>query len=372
MKQILLQSEHPGQATCVSNLFIDQYMPSANGEYVKVYLYLLRSLNDPQTSCDLAQMADLFEYSQRDLSRALVYWERMGLLELRYNESKELCGIMLLDIPDKRHQPDPDRRKEQQPDPDRHREQQPCETTVSSQTGAQDTLTEKEYTKDELKNFSDREDVSELVFIAEHYLQKPLSHTELNYFLYWYDSLHFSLDLIEYLVEYCVTRDTKSVRYMNKVAVSWSEAGITTVKEAKKRANLYSQVNYAVIKALGIKGRNLVELETSMIQKWTNDYHFSLEIILEACNRTINATHQPSFEYADRILTNWHKAGVKELADIDSLDQDFQKSRKTRTGSGSATGSSNSKAANNTFNKFPQRTYDYEQLEQQLLNRNQN
>lgn len=366
MNQIFLQSEHPGQMTCVSNCFIDEYMPSANGEYVKVYLYLLRSLNNPQTPCDLSRMADLFEYSDRDLTRALVYWERMGLLELTYNESKQLCGITLLEIPKGRHQPDPDQTKK----PESSQRIVPADTSLQTENPA--ASVKKEYTKDELQRFSDREDVSELLFIAERYLQKPLSHTELNYFLYWYDSLHFSIDLIEYLVEYCVTRDTKSVRYMDKVALAWSEAGITTVEEAKKRANLYSQVNYAVVKALGIKGRNLVELETSMIRKWTTEYGFSLEIIIEACNRTISATHQPSFEYTDRILTNWHKAGVKELTDIDSLDQDFRKTRKAKTTSAGTNGPSNKAAANNTFNKFPQRTYDYEQLEQQLLNRSQN
>ena len=117
------------------------------------------------------------------------------------------------------------------------------------------------------------------------------------------------------------------------------------------------------MKALGIKGRNLVELETAMIQKWTEAFGFSLDIVEEACARTISATHQPSFEYTDRILTNWHKAGVKTLADIKQLDEAYQKNKRVPV--------SNEKAGNNKFNNFTQRTYDYDQLEKKLLSRNQ-
>ena len=161
---------------------------------------------------------------------------------------------------------------------------------------------------------------------------------------------------------------------MDKVALSWSDAGISTVEQAKKNANLYSQANYAVIKALGIKGRNLIESETDMIQKWTNEFQFSLDIITEACSRTINTTHQPSFDYTDKILTNWYNANVKELSDIEKLDQNYQKTKKSSEKNNPRSISQGyvAKTSTNRFNNFSQRTYDYEKLEQQMLNRNRN
>ena len=361
MDQIILQAEHSNQVTCISNIFIDEYMPSANGEYVKLYLYLLRCLTVPGMDCSLTHIADIFECSLRDLNRALVYWERMGLLELTYNNEMLLCGITLLDIT--HHTTPPDFPKKTVVTPEITKEPEVASKAVR-----------KEYTKDEIKSFSDREDVCELIFIAEHYLQKPLTHTELHSILYWYDSLHFSLDLIEYLIEYCVGREHKSIRYMDKVALSWSDAGISTVEQAKKNANLYSQANYAVIKALGIKGRNLIESETVMIQKWTNEFQFSLDIITEACSRTINTTHQPSFDYTDKILTNWYNANVKELSDIEKLDQNYQKTKKSSEKNNPRSISQGyvAKTSTNRFNNFSQRTYDYEKLEQQMLNRNRN
>lgn len=368
MDQFILKSEQPSQMTCIANRFIDKYMPSANGEYVKVYIYLLRCLSLNQLEFSLSGIADTFEYTHRDLLRALIYWERMGLLELTYNNNNQLSGITLLSVTDPNT-----------PDKPSHRQNQNSLIEDNAlPVSKEETLSEpshpsKEYTSDELKTFSDREDVSELVFIAENYLKHPLKHTELNSFLYWYDTLNFPIELIEYLVEYCVNRGHKSIRYMDKVALSWDEAGIHTVTQAKKTANLYSQANYAVIRAMGIKGRNLVESETSMIEKWTKEYHFSLDIITEACNRTISATHQPSFEYTDRILSNWHNANVQELSDIEKLDATYQKNKKSAVSNTPKTPKcSSANVSINQFNNFAQRSYDYEQLEQQMLNRNRN
>ncbi|MEG0805699.1 MAG: DnaD domain protein, partial [Lachnospiraceae bacterium] len=222
-----------------------------------------------------------------------------------------------------------------------------------------------EYSQDDIKNFSQKEDVQELIFITEHYLKRTLNSTDINTILFWYDSLHFSADLIEYLIEYCVTRNHTSLRYMDKIAMSWADVDIRSVEQAKKNATLHSQANYGVMKALGIKGRNLVELETSMIDKWTQEYGFTLDIITEACGRTITAIHQPSFEYTDRILNNWHKSSVKHLEDVAKLDQSYQKNK-------TANSQKKRTSTDNKFTNFSQRSYNYEQLEKQLLNRPKN
>ncbi len=57
------------------------------------------------------------------------------------------------------------------------------------------------------------------------------------------------------------------------------------------------------------------------MDKWLKDYGFSLEVISEACSRTMAAIHQPSFPYTDKILASWKKQGVKSLNDIQSADR---------------------------------------------------
>jgi len=63
--------------TAVSNTFIDEYMGTASGEYVKVYLYLLRHEGE---NIEIPDIADALNHTEADVRRALAYWERTGVL----------------------------------------------------------------------------------------------------------------------------------------------------------------------------------------------------------------------------------------------------------------------------------------------------
>ena len=330
-------------STSIPNIFIDKYMTNANGEFVKIYLYLLRCMNLNRQDCTISELADIFEHTEKDILRALTYWEKMHLLHLEYDDNHEVSDIRL-EIPDN--------------------------STPSPSTNAEPVSPNsadpkpEEYTREQLEAFQKDESVQEVLFITENYLGRTLNPTDIQTILYWYDGLHFSADLIEYLIETCISNGHTSLRYMEKIAFAWADSGIHSVAEAKKEHSLHHKDTYAVMKAFGISGRNLISSELSVIRKWTGSYALSMDIIKEACRRTIAATGKPSFEYADTILTNWYKNNVHTLNDIIKLDTAHQKSRsaaKSRETSGRQT-------TGNRFNNFPQRTYNYDQLEKQLLN----
>ena len=95
MNTIHLRALSSSQVTVLSNIFIDQYMPGAGGEFVKVYIYLLRLLADPSASVCLPLLADRLNCTEGDISRALKYWSNEGLLILETDSSGELTGITL-------------------------------------------------------------------------------------------------------------------------------------------------------------------------------------------------------------------------------------------------------------------------------------
>lgn len=95
MNTIHLRALSSSQVTVLSNIFIDQYMPGAGGEFVKVYIYLLRLLADPSASVCLPLLADRLNCTEGDISRALKYWSNEGLLILETDPSGELTGITL-------------------------------------------------------------------------------------------------------------------------------------------------------------------------------------------------------------------------------------------------------------------------------------
>ena len=91
---IRLHSTGLNDATILSNIFIDRFMPKANGEFVKVYIYLLRMLGRPEEAFGLSQMADSLFCTEGDILRALKYWESEKLVTFLYEEA-ELTGITL-------------------------------------------------------------------------------------------------------------------------------------------------------------------------------------------------------------------------------------------------------------------------------------
>lgn len=358
MKDIRLHTNSKTTATCVPNAFIDNYMADANGEFVKIYLYLLRTMSYGD-NFSISGMADKFEHTEKDIFRALKYWEKMNILHMEYDSDGDLCGICLSDSA----QPD-----DPAPTPEPTKRTAPSDTSAltpatGSQTAAKsmvtDTPARPEYTLEQLEQFQQEDGVSALMFIAEKYLGRTLNPTDSNTILYWYDTLHFSPALIEYLIESCVDKGHRSIRYMDKVALSWASSGYTTVEQARQASSIHSQTTYAILKAFGISGRTLADYELKFVERWTKEYGFSLDIISEACKRTIQAIHQPSFEYTESILSSWKKNHIQHLEDISVLDSAFQKSKTSNTGSKTV-------SAKNRFTSYPQRSYDMSELERKL------
>ena len=75
MGQFKVFNSFPEEFTFISNSFLDFYMPSANGEFVKIYLYLLRHASGKGTTLDLSSIADAFNCTEADIQRALRYWK---------------------------------------------------------------------------------------------------------------------------------------------------------------------------------------------------------------------------------------------------------------------------------------------------------
>lgn len=397
MTAINISSDIATSFTTVSDIFIDQYMPKANGEFVKVYLYLLRATGSGAGIATISEIADHFSNTEADIIRAINYWASEGILQLQSGADGQIIGINLCSLSVSGMQAAQSNIQSAVADNAAQnnlqngvvnnaaqnistvniRMQDSVVEKLKSQTPDKTASSQKEYTLDEIKEFRKNPDISELFFIIETYLKHTLSSSDTNMVLYWLDELHFSTDLVEYLVEYCITKGHSSLRYMNKVALGWADAGIKTVDQAKDDAAAHSQIYYSVMKALGITGRNLVDSEVSLINKWVGEYGFDIELVKAACSKTISAIQKPSFEYTDSILANWRKKDVHTLKDVEVLDANFAKANKasatgssqgTNAANGSSKPKSNNSSSKNKFNNFNQRNNDYDKLEKLFLN----
>ena len=373
------------EVTVLPNKFIDEYMIKADGEYVKIYLLILR-LQGMGLPVDVERIADHLELTRKDVLRALSYWEKAGILRtgaasetaatvtgsesmangisgdtgtaqtVGTSEKVMATGVTGSDGNESTGQTGASLSPTITPVPDKN---------TLSPTEVQASMTNK--------------DLERTIYMAETYIGRPFSTTELNSFCYINDQLHFSSDLLEYLIEYCVTRGKKSVRYIESVAINWYQQGITNVQEAKEQSTLYSQNVFPIMKAFGISNRDPGSAELDYIKKW-NSLGLGTDIIIEACSRTLLATHQASFPYANKILEDWKRLGVRNTSDIKHLDDKHRSTASSSSGSaaeytqgqprkGSTGAAARKNTATNQFHNFEQRTYDFNDLESRLLDK---
>ena len=381
MARLTIYQDNYTDSTVISNRFIDEYMSASNDAQLKIYLYLIRMMS-ARLSTSISDMADKFNYTEKDVMRALKYWEKNRLLALDYDEHKNVTGIHLLDftplpasssiapvpsvsapvaaplasvvpISSKLTVEEPGTAEEHSHGIDVPNGQQ---ETLSAAAAEEIAYVKPNYTLDELKRFKSNEETSRLLFITEQYLKKTLSPNEIRTILFISDKLGFSEDLIDYLIQYCVDRDKKDLRYIEKVAISWAQQGITTPRQASQLAGKYDKSVYEIMKALGKTGTP-TQAEVAYITRWAKEYGFTPDIILTACERTVLATDKHRFEYADSILSSWIKAGVRHKSDIQSLDEHYRRTKTPKTAA----------SPNNKFNQFKQNSYDFDALEQELL-----
>ena len=356
--------------TAVANEFIDTYMAAANGEYVKVYLYVLRHQGEDIT---IELIADALNHTESDVRRALSYWKKAGVLTASEQGQPVQGEPVHPESGGRTFTREQDREQADDRGLTGIREQ--AGVRERTETAGQEDGCIPVYSTEQVNRLAQDEEFSQLLYIAQKYMNKVFTPRDCQVFAYLYEGLSMSSELLEYLVEYCVQNGHISVRYMETVAMSWHEKGIRTALEAKDYSASYNRDSFAVMKAFGINNRKPAAPEQKLMDKWFRDYGFSREVVLEACSRTITAIHNPSFQYADKILSDWQKAGVRGLADIKDLDakrtaarEESGESREKRlqkydSGVSSARqGSGARKNTSNQFHNFKQRDTDYDAL----------
>ena len=344
-------SDERTETTVVSNLFIDEYMRDANDAQIKVYLYLLRTMN-AGISMDVSDIADHFNYSERDILRSFDYWEKRGVISLEYDEG-HLTGIRFLPLKKRRSQSVISEEREKNV-----KESASVTLTLVPDEEPESKIDEnKTYSRDQIRAFKEDGKTSQIVFIAEQYLKRTLTMADIQTLYFINDELKFTCELTDYLLQYCIERGKSSFSYIKKVAVNWAQSGITTPKQAKELlGNRYEKYVYTVLKALG--NQNIPQpAEAEIVTKWHKKYDFSLDVILAACQKTVIATTSHRLEYCDGILTSWKNKGVHHLEDISALDTAHKVSKvkdvSTRKGS---------------FARYDKTDYDYDALEKMLGN----
>ena len=238
--------------TLVPNVFIDKYMTEASGEFVKIYLCLLRLQGTAEI--DVRSLAERLDLTERTVNRGLAYLEKCGLLKLFYDAEGTLNGIRILsgaDDPGETSLLDVDRQESSvakaKPAPEVSSAaglQEQAGQTAAVQTAppaAKEKAKRRHYLPSEVSRLCEEDGEFNMLItvVAPAYLERPLTHTDNEIFAYLHQDISLPVDVLEYCIEQCVERkrDERSknqfMRYIERTALNWQEEGVRTLEDAR-------------------------------------------------------------------------------------------------------------------------------------------
>lgn len=312
--------------TPVSNIFIEKYLPQARGEFVKIYLLMLKHNTFGELGVSSSILASTLNLLESDIMNALNYWNDQGVIKLTQIDKMGNFNVEFLDLSDE---------------------------DVNNQSSQVDLL--------EALNSTNTKDMLRDI---ETLLARPLSPNEMSIYLNWQKEFGFSSELILILMEYCISKGKSDPRYIEKVALSWHDMKITTVEQAqnliKKNEDKWISIR-KILTYLGINNMDIMKPQQDLIEKWLFIYKFSVDVILKACDVCFERLNRADFKYIDGILSKWHKNNFKTLEDIAINDNKRSNATKYQKPS------YNNNDKSLKFNNFEAREYDYDSLEKKLL-----
>ena len=256
--------------TDVENVYINEYMTEAPGEYVKAYLYGL-FCSEHGMELKSALMAEVLHMDEDRLREAWEYWERMNVVAIEEEENDYTVVFLSL------------------------REQ-----LFSGEQGVERAIDMSDEVMDEDEEFK------RLTEAAEDMLGRPLNGRELQEIDSWTKELGVPGEVIHEAFDYCVEIGKPSINYISKVILAWAKEGLTDremVKEYLEKTSERQGIYRRILNSLGLK-RNVTEAEKRLVDSWLDDMKFSPERILEACEKA-GFTQSPNLRYVNKVLENW-------------------------------------------------------------------
>ena len=145
----------------------------------------------------------------------------------------------------------------------------------------------------------------------------------------WFKKYAFDEEVMIALFRYCFNRSALHRNYIQAVADAWFKNNIKTFNDLDRYYEKQEKLNIlykSISKKLGYN-RQLTQYEQAYIEKWSIDFEFSLDIIEIALKKTTSKSN-PNFDYLNKLLTDWHDRGFKNVAEIESFLSQLKQKRK--------------------------------------------
>jgi DnaD/phage-associated family protein len=268
--------------TEVDNLFINEYLPDAPDNCVKVYLYGLFLCNSGEIIDNaLDKFSKHLGLDEDEVITCFMYWQEQGLVQVLSTYPVEIRFTPLKNI--------------------------------GSGTKLYKTDKYDVFNRQAQELFEGKREISKSEY-AEYYD--------------FMERYHMEQEALLMIIKYCI--DTKKANvgytYILTVARNWASEGILTAQQVEEKLCEFEENSSelgVLLSALRIKRQPYIE-EKALYKKWTDELGFGADIILYVANKIKTKTH-PTFDKIDGILMKYYTLGLFSVMEIENYEQNKQK-----------------------------------------------
>ncbi|MCG8482332.1 MAG: DnaD domain protein [Clostridia bacterium] len=294
--------------TQIENMFINEYMPFADGNYVKVYLFALMYA-DKSSALTNDTIAKHLKMEIEDVLKAWSYWEKQGVIKKKYKSKDNPFDYVVEFISLK----------------------QLFVKSVNKGISSQPSV--KKSTASVFETAMENENIKKMFDELQGIIGRPFEGNEMFEIIDWIDHYKMDPQLITQAYTYDVNKkNNNSFKYIASIVRNWFDNKVKTIDDLEnyfektdKRYTMYKRV----LKSLGLNFRYPTEEEKRLMDTWFDEYHFDMETILKACKKTASISN-PNISYINTILKNWHKKENSPTKDSSAFKDKSEKVKSTK------------------------------------------
>ena len=273
--------------TQIPDVFFTEYLSMANGDYIKVYLCLL-FLGKYSKDIKINDLSKKLNIPYATIQSALTFWEDQGVI------TKKLNGYILNNL----------------------QEIELHKSYVPNLTLSPEKIKQNEKSQYRAKAIDS---------INNTYFQGVMSPSWYSDIDLWFNKYGFDEQVMVALFDFCFNRSALNKFYIQKVAEDWASNKIHSYNDLEaysSKRDTMNKVRKDIAKKLG-RYNKLTQFEEDYIDKWMLDYNYNMDIINIALKKTTSKS-SPSFDYIDKLITNWHEKGLKTPEEVEKFLTEFK------------------------------------------------
>ena len=267
--------------TQIPDVFFTEYLSFSNGDYVKIYMYMI-FLAKYGKDIKVNDLAKKLQLPLKTIQEGIKFWEEQHVI------TKKNTGYILNNLQEI----------------ELHKLYNP---KITSSPEELEKTAKNQYRSKAIEN------------INNEFFQGIMSPSWYSDIDLWFKKYNFDEEVMIALFRVCFNHSALHRNYIQTVAENWAQNKVKTFNDLElymEKQEKLKTIGHTISKKLNLN-RQLSQYEEGYVSRWNVDYGYNFDVIELALKKTTSKSNI-SFEYLDKIITDWHERKLKTPADINS------------------------------------------------------